>query len=68
MLTSVVGAYYYLRIIKIMYFDAAAPAFDVRPASVSFVAGAGALVTTLFFLIPAPLVAAAQQAARVLFG
>jgi len=67
-LTSVVGAYYYLRIIKIMYFDAAAPAFDVRPASVSFVAGAGALVTTLFFLIPAPLVAAAQQAARVLFG
>jgi NADH-quinone oxidoreductase subunit N len=27
-LASVVGAYYYLRIIKIMYFDDAAPAFD----------------------------------------
>jgi NADH-quinone oxidoreductase subunit N len=51
-----------------MYFDAAEPAFDVRPTSVSFVAGVGALVTTLFFVFPAPLVAAAQQAARVLFG
>jgi NADH-quinone oxidoreductase subunit N len=67
-LTSVVGAFYYLRVIKVMYFDAAEPAFDVRPTSVSFVAGVGALVTTLFFVFPAPLVAAAQQAARVLFG
>ena len=67
-LTSVVGAFYYLRIIKVMYFDAAEPAFDMRPPSVSFVAGVGALVTSLFFVFPAPLVAAAQQAARVLFG
>ncbi len=67
-LTSVVGAFYYLRIIKVMYFDAAEPAFDARPASLSFVAGVGAMVTTLFFVYPAPLVAAAQQAARVLFG
>ncbi len=67
-LTSVVGAFYYLRIIKVMYFDAAEPAFDVRPPSVSFVAGVGALVTTLFFVYPAPLVAAAQQAARALLG
>ena len=67
-LTSVVGAYYYLRVIKVMYFDAAEPAFDARPTSVSFVAGVGALVTTLFFVFPAPLVAAAQSAARVLFG
>ena len=27
-LTSVVGAYYYLRIVKVMYFDEPAPAFD----------------------------------------
>jgi len=67
-LTSVVGAFYYLRIIKIMYFDAAVPAFDLRPPAVSFVAGIGALVTGLFFIYPAPLVGAAQQAARVLFG
>ena len=67
-LTSVVGAYYYLRIVKVMYFDPAEPAFDPRPASLSFVAGVGALVTTLFFVFPAPVVAAAQSAARVLFG
>ena len=66
-LTSVVGAYYYLRIVKVMYFDAAEPAFDARPTSISFVAGVGALVTTLFFVFPAPVVGAAQAAARVLF-
>ncbi len=31
-LTSVVGAYYYVRIVKVMYFDEPAPAFD-RPVS-----------------------------------
>jgi NADH-quinone oxidoreductase subunit N len=67
-LTSVVGAYYYLRVIKVMYFDASEPAFDPRSASLSFVAGVGALVTSLFFIFPAPLVSAAQSAARVLFG
>ncbi len=67
-LTSVIGAYYYLRVIKVMYFDDAQPAFDVRPAAVSFVAGVGALVTSLFFVFPAPLVGAARSAAAVLFG
>ena len=67
-LTSVVGAYYYLRVVKTMYFDEAQPAFDVRTPSLSFVAGVGAIVTTLFFVVPAPVVAAAQSAARVLFG
>jgi NADH-quinone oxidoreductase subunit N len=67
-LTSVVGAFYYLRIIKVMYFDAPEPAFDRRAMSVTFVGWVGALVTTLFFVIPAPIVGAAQQAARVLFG
>ena len=67
-LTSVIGAYYYIRIIKVMYFDASAEPFDVRPASVSFVAIVGGLFTSFFFLFPAPLVAAAQVAAKVLFG
>jgi NADH-quinone oxidoreductase subunit N len=67
-LTSVVGAFYYLRIIKIMYFDKPEPAFDPRASSVSFVGWVGAIVTTFFFLFPAPVVSAAQQAARVLFG
>jgi len=67
-LTSVVGAYYYLRVIKVMYFDAAEPAFDARSSSLTFVATVGAVVTTLFFVFPGPLVAAANSAARVLFN
>ncbi|HEY0421004.1 MAG TPA: NADH-quinone oxidoreductase subunit NuoN, partial [Acetobacteraceae bacterium] len=67
-LTSVVGAYYYIRIIKVMYFDAAAPAFDPRPASLSVVAAASGLFTALFVVYPAPLVAAAEAAAKVLFS
>lgn len=67
-LTSVVGAYYYLRVIKVMYFDAKEEVFDRRPAALSFVAVASGLVTALFFIFPAPIVGAAQQAARALFG
>jgi NADH-quinone oxidoreductase subunit N len=66
-LTSVVGAYYYIRIIKVMYFDAPAERFDPRPASLSFVVGATGLFTAFFFLFPAPIIAAAQAAAGVLF-
>ena len=66
-LTSVIGAFYYIRIIKVMYFDDAAPAFDARPAALSLVAAAGGIFTTFFFVFPAPVVAAAQAAARVLF-
>ncbi len=67
-LTSVVGAFYYLRVIKVMYFDAPAERFDRRSPSLSFVAAAGGLFTTFFFLFPAPVVGAAQTAAHALFG
>ena len=66
-LTSVVGAYYYIRIIKVMYFDAPEEAFDARPASLSMLAAVGGLFTTLFFVFPAPIVGAAEVAANVLF-
>jgi NADH-quinone oxidoreductase subunit N len=66
-LTSVVGAFYYIRIVKVMYFDAPAERFDARPASLSFVVAATGLFTGFFFLFPAPVVAAAQAAASVLF-
>jgi NADH-quinone oxidoreductase subunit N len=66
-LTSVVGAFYYIRIIKVMYFDPAAERFDPRPPSLSFVVAATGLFTGFFFLFPAPIVAAAQSAAEVLF-
>jgi NADH-quinone oxidoreductase subunit N len=67
-LTSVIGAYYYIRIIKVMYFDTGSEAFDPRPQSISLVVGVSGLFTALFFVFPAPLVGAAQAAARVLFG
>jgi NADH-quinone oxidoreductase subunit N len=67
-LTSVIGAYYYLRVVKVMYFDAAAEPFDPRPASLSFVAAVTGLFTMFFFVFPAPFVGAAQAAAKALFG
>jgi NADH-quinone oxidoreductase subunit N len=67
-LTSVVSAYYYLRIVKVMYFDPETDRFDPLPTSLGFVAAASGLFTLLFFIFPSPIVAAAQAAARVLFG
>lgn len=65
-LTSVIGAFYYIRIIKVIYFDAGETAFDHCPASLSVVAAAGALFTTFFFVLPAPFIAAADAAAKAL--
>jgi NADH-quinone oxidoreductase subunit N len=67
-LTSVVGCFYYLRIIKVMFFDNAEPAFDKRAASVSFVAIASGAFTVLFLFGLAPFTSAAANAAKVLFG
>jgi NADH-quinone oxidoreductase subunit N len=67
-LTSVVGCFYYLRIIKVMFFDPTEPAFDRRAASVSFVAVASGAFTVLFLFGLAPLTSAAGAAAKVLFG
>jgi NADH-quinone oxidoreductase subunit N len=66
-LTSVLGAFYYLRVIKVMYFDPPVAAFDRRPPALSFVVAATGLFTAFFFLFPAPVVDAAEMASRVLF-
>ncbi|HEX3486400.1 MAG TPA: NADH-quinone oxidoreductase subunit NuoN [Micropepsaceae bacterium] len=66
--TSVVGAYYYLRIVKIIYFDEPAPELerDIGPSLNAIIAAAG--VFTVFFVAgAAPLVSAAQAAAASLF-
>ena len=67
-LTSVVGSFYYVRIVKVMYFDAPEAAYDARAPSLSFVTAATGLFTAFFFIFPAPFVNAAQAAAKVLFG
>jgi NADH-quinone oxidoreductase subunit N len=66
-LASVVGAYYYLRIVKIMYMDEPRPAFLPMAAELKLVLGVSGLFVILFFLYPGPLVAAAAAAARSLF-
>ncbi len=66
-LLSVVGAFYYLRIIKIMYFDAPAPRFEPMQGILAGVLGVSGLFILLFFLYPSPLVNAAGSAAKSLF-
>lgn len=68
-LASVISAFYYLRIVKIMYFDETAEPFD-RPAGMSLrviMWGAAALVT-FFVVYPAPLINSAGAAAAALFA
>jgi NADH-quinone oxidoreductase subunit N len=67
-LSSVVGAYYYLRIVKIMYFDEAAePLAKPVRGELGAVMTVTGLFTILFFVMPGPLLAAAETAAKALF-
>jgi NADH-quinone oxidoreductase subunit N len=66
--TSVVGAYYYVRVVKVMYFDESAGVFDrPLPAEVKGVLFVTAVVTLFFILSPGPIVAGAEAAAAALF-
>ena len=68
-LASVVAAFYYLRIVKIMYFDEVAEPLD-RPSSRSLrmVMAVAAILTALFIFYPAPLYNSAGAAAASLFA
>ncbi|MFY9755517.1 MAG: NADH-quinone oxidoreductase subunit NuoN [Pseudolabrys sp.] len=66
-LTSVVGAYYYLAIVKIMYFDEPVQSFERMPMLLRLVLGVSGLANILFFAYPAPLLGAATVAAKSLF-
>ena len=67
--TSVVSAFYYLRIVKVMYFDEPAAAFD-RPltAELTGVVFVTAVLTLFFFALPGPVVGGAEAAASSLFA
>jgi len=65
---SVVGAFYYLRIITIMYFDEPVGAFDHDTGHGTNVIMWGASAISIFFVfVPAPLIAIAGTAAHALF-
>jgi NADH-quinone oxidoreductase subunit N len=67
--TSVVGAYYYLRIIRVMFFDDPAAAFEKPLGTVNSALLAVSSAFVIFFVVlPAPLlIDAAQAAAKSLF-
>jgi len=67
LLTSVVGAYYYIRIIKVMYFDEPAEALDPPGLTAGIIMGASSVLMLVLFVVPAPLVNGAEAAARALF-
>jgi NADH-quinone oxidoreductase subunit N len=66
-LASVVGAYYYLMIVKAMYFDEPRGSFEPMTVELRWVLGVTGLFNLLFFAYPAPLLAAASAAAKSLF-
>jgi NADH-quinone oxidoreductase subunit N len=67
--TSVVGAFYYLRVVKVMYFDEPVGAFD-RPiaAELKWVLVVTVFLTMFFILFPDPIVGGAEAAAKSLFA
>ncbi len=66
-ITSVIGAYYYLSIVKTMYFDEPTPAFVPMRPELRFVLGVTGLLVLLLGVYPGPLVDAAAVAAKSLF-
>src|SRR4051794_6554688 len=66
-LTSVVGAFYYLTIIKVMYFDEPAGALDPMRVELRTVLAVAGIFNIFFFAYPGPLVSVATAAAKSLF-
>lgn len=67
-LTSVIAAYYYIRIIKVMYFDPAGDeAIDAaKDGRLNFLLACSTVVALLFIAFPGPLLISAEAAAQAL--
>ncbi|VFU09339.1 NADH-quinone oxidoreductase subunit NuoN [Methylocella tundrae] len=66
-LSSAVAAYYYLRIVKVMYFDEAAPAFDKPAPALRLVLAVTSLLVLFLFAYPGFFIDATTAAAKSLF-
>jgi NADH-quinone oxidoreductase subunit N len=66
-LMSVVSTFYYLRIVKVIYFDEPVAAFSPVNREVTGVLVIASLAVLLFWVYPSPIVNAATAAARSLF-
>jgi NADH-quinone oxidoreductase subunit N len=67
MIASVIAAFYYLRIVKIMYLDQPAVALDQPRFAEAAVLTLAGLLNLLFCVYPGPLSEAAGAAAQSLF-
>lgn len=67
-LASVVGAFYYLRVIKVMYFDQPAVSFDKMAPGVALVAGSTCFVTLLFWIYPSAVISVAARVSTLMIG
>lgn len=68
-LTSVVAAYYYLRVIKVMFFDKPVDKFDSEISiGKKVIIGISVFVTLIFILAPSQLVSKSNLAASSLFS
>jgi len=66
-LLSAVGAYYYLRIVKIMYFDEPVKAFDRQGWTTGVTLALATFLVVFYAAVPAPITNAAMAAAKSLF-
>ncbi len=66
-LASAVAAFYYLRVVKIMYFDEPGPHFDPSPLAVRAVLALSTISLLVFWIYPTPVMDAASVAAKSLF-
>ncbi|MDE2064717.1 MAG: NADH-quinone oxidoreductase subunit NuoN [Bradyrhizobium sp.] len=66
-ITSVIGAYYYLSIVKVMYFDEPLTRLDPVRVELRAVLAVAGLFNLFFFIYPGPLVSVASAAAKSLF-
>ena len=66
-LTSVVAVVYYLRIVKVIYFDEPAVGFDKATPVLRAILAVSGILVIFFFAYPAPAVEAASIAAKSLF-
>jgi NADH-quinone oxidoreductase subunit N len=66
-LASAIGLVYYLKVVKVMFFDAPAPAFDpVSGIGSKAIMALSAIVALLFIVAASPVITAADAAAKAL--
>ncbi len=66
-LASVVGAFYYLRIVKVMWFDEPAEAFLPAPGELRLVLGISGLFIAFYYVVAGPLHTITTAAAKTFF-